>query len=110
MKHKEIFICLVLIAALVPSIVWGAIEMKFCNYFPIPARQSKIGEEFIKDIEARCKGQLKITYFPAGTLLTAPIWQKGAKGDFGYDTFSTGRNVREEARGDEIGKMAKSTG
>src|SRR4030042_1642668 len=72
MKSKGIFICLVLIAALLPSIVWGAIELKFCNYFPIPARQSKIGDEFIKDLEARCRGQLKITYFPAGTLLTAP--------------------------------------
>jgi len=72
MKSKGIFICLVLIAALLPSIVWGAIELKFCNYFPIPARQSKIGEEFIKDIEARSGGQLKIRYFPGGTLLTAP--------------------------------------
>jgi TRAP-type transport system periplasmic protein len=72
MKNKGIFISLVLIATLVPSIVWGAIELKFCNYFPVPAQQSKICEEFIKDFEARSGGQLKIRFFPAGTLLTAP--------------------------------------
>jgi len=72
MKKRGIFISLILITALVPSIVFGAVELKFANYFPIPARQSKIGEEFIKDLEARSKGELKIRYFPAGTLLTAP--------------------------------------
>ena len=77
MKSKVVFICLVLIAIWVPSIVWGAIELKFCNYFPVPARQSKICEEFIKDLEARSGGQLKIRFFPAGTLLTAPKMYDG---------------------------------
>jgi TRAP-type C4-dicarboxylate transport system substrate-binding protein len=77
MKSKVVFICLVLIALWVPSIVWGAIELKFCNYFPIPARQSKICEEFIKDLEARSGGQLKIRFYPAGTLLTAPKMYDG---------------------------------
>ncbi len=72
MKNKGIFIGLILIAALAPSIVFGATELKFVNYFPVPARQSKICEEFIKDLEARSGGQLKIRYFPAGTLITAP--------------------------------------
>lgn len=72
MKNKGIFIGLILIAALAPSIVFGAVELKFVNYFPVPARQSKICEEFIKDLEARSGGQLKIRYFPAGTLVTAP--------------------------------------
>ena len=72
MKSKLVFMCLVLIAALVPSIVFGATELKFCNYFPVPAQQSKICEEFIKDLGARSGGELKIRFFPAGTLLTAP--------------------------------------
>jgi TRAP-type C4-dicarboxylate transport system substrate-binding protein len=72
MKGKSVFICLILITLLVPSLVLGAVELKFCNYFPVPARQSKICEEFVKDLEARSGGQLKIRYFPAGTLLTAP--------------------------------------
>jgi len=68
---------LVSIAVLVPSIIWGATELKFCNYFPVPAQQSKICEEFIKDLEARSGGELKIRFFPAGTLLTAPKMYDG---------------------------------
>jgi len=77
MKSRYVFMCLILITTLVPSMVFGATELKFCNYFPIPAAQSKIGEAFIKDLEAQSKGQLKITYFPAGTLLTAPKMYDG---------------------------------
>src|SRR4030067_790131 len=77
MRHRRLLICSILIGILVPSIVWGAVELKFCNYFPIPAQQSKIVEQFIKDLEARSGGQLKIRYFPAGTLLTAPKMYDG---------------------------------
>jgi len=72
MKSKRVFMCLVLITALVPSIALGAVELKWVNYFPVPAQQSKICEEFIKDLGARSGGELKIRFFPAGTLLTAP--------------------------------------
>jgi len=68
---------MIVIGIWVPSVVWGAIELKFCNYFPVPAQQSKICEEFIKDLEARSGGQLKIRFFPAGTLLTAPKMYDG---------------------------------
>jgi len=77
MRNKSILIALMVMGILVPSIVFGAIELKFCNYFPVPARHSKICEEFIKDLEARSGGQLKIRYFPAGTLLTAPKMYDG---------------------------------
>ena len=77
MKTKVGFICLVLTAIWVPSIIWGATELKFCNYFPVPAQQSKICEEFIKDLGARSGGELKIRLFPAGTLLTAPKMYDG---------------------------------
>jgi TRAP-type C4-dicarboxylate transport system substrate-binding protein len=70
MKRKLVFVCLVLITTLVPSIVFGAIQLKLVNYFPVPAQQSKICEVFAKDLEARSGGELKISYFPAGTLLT----------------------------------------
>jgi TRAP-type C4-dicarboxylate transport system substrate-binding protein len=92
MKTKLVFICLVLLVALwVPSIVWGATELKFCNYFPVPAGQSKICETFIKDLEARSGGELKIRFFPAGTLLTAPkIYDGVVEGiaDIGFSNIS----------------------
>jgi TRAP-type C4-dicarboxylate transport system substrate-binding protein len=90
MKSKLVFMCLVLITTLVPSIVFGATELKFCNYFPVPARQSKICEEFIKDLEAQSGGELKIRFFPAGTLLTAPKMYDGvAEGiaDIGFSNL-----------------------
>jgi TRAP-type C4-dicarboxylate transport system substrate-binding protein len=77
MRKKSILIGMIVIGIWVPSVVWGAIELKFCNYFPVPAQQSKICEEFIKDLEARSGGQLKIRFFPAGTLLTAPKMYDG---------------------------------
>jgi len=77
MRKRRTLIYLFFIMVMVPSIAWGAIELKFCNYFPVPARQSKICEEFIKDLEARSGGELKIRFFPAGTLLTAPKMYDG---------------------------------
>ena len=91
MKKKSILISMIVIGIWVPSIVWGAIELKFCNYFPVPARQSKICEDFIKDLEARSGGQLKIRFFPAGTLLTAPkIYDGVVEGiaDIGFSNIS----------------------
>mgnify|MGYP001571988714 CR=1 FL=1 len=91
MKSKRVFMCLVLITTLVPSIVFAATELKFCNYFPVPAQQSKICEEFIKDLEARSGGELKIRFFPAGTLLTAPKMYDGVVegiADIGFSNLS----------------------
>jgi TRAP-type C4-dicarboxylate transport system substrate-binding protein len=53
------------------------IELKWSNYFPVPSRQSKICEEFMKDIEAKTQGKVKFSYFTAGTLLTAPKMYDG---------------------------------
>jgi len=102
MKNKGIFVGLILMAALAPSIVFGVTELKFVNYFPVPARQSKICEEFIKDLEARSGGQLKIRYFPAGTLVTAPkIYDGVAEGiaDIGFSNigYTYGRFRMTEA-------------
>src|SRR4030067_3741027 len=91
MKKKSILISMIVIGIWVPSIVWGAIELKFCNYFPVPARQSKICEDFIKDLEARSGGPLKIRFFPAWTLLTAPkIYDGVVEGiaDIGFSNIS----------------------
>jgi len=77
MRNKRALFFLIFMMMVAPSIAFGAIELKFSNYFPVPARQSKICEEFIKDLEARSGGQLKIRFFPAGTLLTAPKMYDG---------------------------------
>jgi len=55
------------------------IELKWANYFPIGTAHTKICEEFIKDIEAKTGGQVKFSYYPAGTLLTAPKMYDGVE-------------------------------
>ena len=72
---KNVVLSVLVLSALV--LFWsqqafsGPIEMKWANYFPVPSMQSKICEQFIKDIEAKTEGKVKFTYFPAGTLLSA---------------------------------------
>lgn len=57
--------------------VYGkAIELIYANFFPPVHVHAKLGEEWIKEIEKRTGGQVKITYFPGGALL---------KGDQIYD-------------------------
>lgn len=82
------FIGFILAFMLIPSVTFAAVELKFANFFPVPAGQSKICEEFIKDLEARSGGQLKIRFFPAGTLLTAPKIYDGVEGGIADIGFS----------------------
>jgi len=56
-----------------------AIELKFANYYPPVAAQSKICESFIKDLEARTGGRVKVNYFPGGALLKGPGMLKGVE-------------------------------
>ena len=84
MRTKSLFIVggiLCFTLALIP--IQGAfakskvITLKFANYFPPPASQSKICEEFIAELEARTSGRIKVRYFPGGSLLKAPAIVKG---------------------------------
>jgi TRAP-type C4-dicarboxylate transport system substrate-binding protein len=54
-----------------------AIVLKFAHYFPAPAKQSKICEEFITELEKRTNGSVEVRYFPGGSLLKAPAMIKG---------------------------------
>ena len=44
------------------------ITLNFANFFPAPHKNSKIIEEWIKEIEQKTNGKVKISYFPGGTL------------------------------------------
>jgi len=80
MRQLNVIVCLALaILFFSGSTLFCApvIELKWANYFPVAARQSKICEEFIKDIEAKTQGKVKISYFTAGTLLSPPKMYDG---------------------------------
>ena len=44
-------------------------ELSYSNFFPPTHFHSILAEEWIKEIEARTDGQVKITYYPGSTLL-----------------------------------------
>ena len=89
MKQKRFFVaagmsCLVfLFIFLAFGLTYAAeekgkvIELKFANFFPPPAGQSKICEEFIQELEQRTGGRVKVRYFAGGSLLAAPAMIKG---------------------------------
>lgn len=78
---KKLLVILVGLVFLAPSIAHAVIELKFANYFPVPSKQSKVCEQIAKELEEKSNGELKISYFPGGTLVTAPKM---------YDAVETG--------------------
>ena len=60
-----------------PAVSAETITLKFANYFPPPARHSKLIEEFAERLEERTQGRIKIDYFAGGSLLKAPAIYKG---------------------------------
>ncbi len=54
------------------SSLWGQeIRLKFASYFPTAAKQSKLLEEFCKDVEKRTNGKVKVDFYGGGSLLEA---------------------------------------
>jgi TRAP-type C4-dicarboxylate transport system substrate-binding protein len=77
MKNKifVLFLALTLVALPLFGACKGAptetIELSYSNFFPPTHFHSILAEEWAKEIEARTDGQVKITYYPAGTLTPA---------------------------------------
>jgi TRAP-type transport system periplasmic protein len=74
-------LCVGLVVTVLPSEQACAkvIKLKFANYLPAPAGQSKICEEFIAELQARTGGRVEVSYFPGGSLQTAPAMIKGVE-------------------------------
>jgi len=67
------------------------IELTYANFFPPTHIQAKLGESWIKEIEKRTAGKVKITYFPGGALLKGnQIYDGVIKGvaDIGMSCFA----------------------
>ena len=84
------------------------INLKVANYFPPPANQSKMLEEFCRDLEKRTKGGVKVDYYPGGSLLKAPAMFQGVVdgiSDIGYSHvyYTAGRMAVTEATGLPLG-------
>ncbi len=84
------------------------IRLKVANYFPPPTSQSKVLEEFCRELEKRTNGRVKVDYFTGGSLLKAPAMFDGVKSgiaDIGYSHvyYTAGRMPVTEAAGLPIG-------
>ena len=84
MKNKQFFLLVGLLCAFFifsavsqPCIAADVIKLKFAHIFPPPAKQSKICEEFVKELEERTGGRIKTSYLGGGSLLKPPGMYRG---------------------------------
>jgi TRAP-type C4-dicarboxylate transport system substrate-binding protein len=91
-----------------PAHAADVVRLKVSNYFPPPTFQSKVLEEFCRELEKRTGGAVKVDYYTGGSLLAAPAMFDGiVKGitDIGYSHvyYTAGRMPVTEAAGLPIG-------
>ena len=69
----------------------ATVELRYSTFFPPTHIQAKLAEAWIKEVEKRAAGKVKITYFPGGTLGKGPeIYSHVLKGitDIGFCLFA----------------------
>jgi len=84
------------------------ISLKVANFFPPPAFQSKVLEEFCRDLEKRTGGKVKVDYYAGGSLLKSTAMFDGVINgiaDIGYSHvyYTAGRMPVTEAGGLPLG-------
>lgn len=82
---------LVFLFSFAPVTHGKAVSLNYANFFPPTHIQAKLGESWIKEIEKRTGGKVKITYFPGGALLKGnQIYDGVLKGvaDIGMSCFA----------------------
>jgi len=119
MNKKSLWITLSLtliisVAFILPSLNLPAhsadkvISLKVANFFPPPAFQSKVLEEFCRDLEKRTGGKVKVDYYAGGSLLKSTAMFDGVINgiaDIGYSHvyYTAGRMPVTEAGGLPLG-------
>ena len=115
MKEKKFFFILVLVclsfifvASSSHPVKAETFKLKAANFFPPPSKQSKILEQFCKDLEFRSGGRIKVQYFAGQSLLKAPAMYKGIESgiaDIGYSHvyYTPGRMPASEGIGLPLG-------
>ncbi|MEJ2095960.1 MAG: TRAP transporter substrate-binding protein [Deltaproteobacteria bacterium] len=91
-----------------PAHAAKVIHLKVATYFPPPTFQSKVLEEFCRELEKRTDGAVKVDFFSGGSLLAAPAMFDGIINgitDIGYSHvyYTAGRMPVTEAAGLPIG-------
>ena len=95
-----IFVCMVALAAFVlPARAFSAesvVRMKYVSFMPPTHPISVLSDQWCKELEKRTNGRVKVTFFPAGTLVSAiQIYDSVVKGvadiGFGIMSYTPGR-------------------
>jgi len=87
-----------------PAFSAKVIHLKVANYFPPPANQSKVLEDFCRELEKRTGGQVKVDYYAGGSLLKSTAMFEGVVNgiaDIGYSHvyYTAGRMPVTETSG-----------
>jgi TRAP-type C4-dicarboxylate transport system substrate-binding protein len=105
-----VILCVGLMITVLPSgkAYAKVIRLRVAQYFPPPTSQSKVLEEFCRELEKRTGGRVKVDYFSGGSLLKAPRMFDGIVSgitDIGYSHvyYTAGRMPVTEAVGLPIG-------
>src|SRR4030042_1120604 len=115
-QKKRLMVVLVMVifvgltVSLLPSgkVSAAEIRLKVANYFPAPAGQSTVLEEFCRELEKRTGGQVKVDYYAGQSLLSTSAMFEGIVNgiaDIGYSHvyYTAGRMPVTEAAGLPLG-------
>jgi TRAP-type C4-dicarboxylate transport system substrate-binding protein len=91
-----------------PAYSAKVIQLKVANFFPPPSFQSKVLEEFCRDLEKRTNGKVKVDYYPGQSLMKSTATFDGVVSgiaDIGYTHvyYTPGRMPVTEATGLPLG-------
>ncbi|MEW6668965.1 MAG: TRAP transporter substrate-binding protein [Thermodesulfobacteriota bacterium] len=116
MREKKLFLAVLavvlftgfMVAVLPFEEAYAEVRLKVANFFPPPSFQSKVLEEFCRDLEKRTGGQVKVDYFGGGSLLKSTAMFDGVVtgvADIGYSHvyYTPGRMLVTEACGLPMG-------
>ena len=110
MKKKALMISLTVLMAIAFITPASAkmVRLKVAMFFPPPSFQSKVLEEFCRDLEKRTSGQVKVDYFGGQSLLKSTAMFDGVVSgiaDIGYSHvyYTPGRMAVTEACGLPLG-------
>ncbi len=70
------------------------ITLNYAHFMPIMTKQAQLAEQWCREVEKRTNGRVKITFYPGGTLATAPlVYDAVVKGiaDVGWSFLSYSR-------------------
>ncbi len=96
-RKVVLFICVVSLVFWAYSTCSAAdtpIKLKFANFFPPTHKNAVVWAEFTQEINKKSGGKVEISYYPGGTLLTAPKMAAGVTtgiADIGLAHFAYSR-------------------